>query len=133
MCCFFFFKQKTAYELRISDWSSDVCSSDLRFTRETLSLSISAPVESEAPPIAPIAPELAVLTPSVNDCSSRVSCPTPTQLLTRSGISVISAKDLLAPITINATNTPPYRSLILDQLPPKRHSRVQGSSGSERI
>src|SRR3546814_8411641 len=29
-CCFFFFKQKTAYEMRISDWSSDVCSSDLR-------------------------------------------------------------------------------------------------------
>src|SRR3546814_4681955 len=27
-CCFFF-KQKTAYEMRISDWSSDVCSSDL--------------------------------------------------------------------------------------------------------
>src|SRR3546814_9279971 len=33
ICCFyifFFFKQKTAYEMRISDWSSDVCSSDLR-------------------------------------------------------------------------------------------------------
>src|SRR3546814_1060399 len=29
MIFFFFFKQKTAYELRISDWSSDVCSSDL--------------------------------------------------------------------------------------------------------
>src|SRR3546814_2244201 len=28
---FFFFKQKTAYERRISDWSSDVCSSDLSF------------------------------------------------------------------------------------------------------
>src|SRR3546814_6142620 len=27
---FFFFKQKTSYEMRISDWSSDVCSSDLR-------------------------------------------------------------------------------------------------------
>src|SRR3546814_10701016 len=27
--CFFFFKQKTAYEMRISDWRSDVCSSDL--------------------------------------------------------------------------------------------------------
>src|SRR3546814_5769865 len=27
-CVFFFFKQKTAYEMRISDWSSDVCSSD---------------------------------------------------------------------------------------------------------
>src|SRR3546814_2947692 len=29
MSVFFFFKQKTAYEMRISDWSSDVCSSDL--------------------------------------------------------------------------------------------------------
>src|SRR3546814_2649724 len=29
MLLFFFFNQKTAYELRISDWSSDVCSSDL--------------------------------------------------------------------------------------------------------
>src|SRR3546814_8253102 len=31
MYVFFFFKQKTAYEMRISDWSSDVCSSDLYF------------------------------------------------------------------------------------------------------
>src|SRR3546814_9186125 len=30
VCVVFFFKQKTAYEMRISDWSSDVCSSDLR-------------------------------------------------------------------------------------------------------
>src|SRR3546814_10413119 len=30
---FLFFKQKTAYEMRISDWSSDVCSSDLRISR----------------------------------------------------------------------------------------------------
>src|SRR3546814_13138558 len=29
---FFFFKQKTAYEMRISDWSSDVCSSDLAYS-----------------------------------------------------------------------------------------------------
>src|SRR3546814_17703487 len=29
VCLVFFFKQKTAYEMRISDWSSDVCSSDL--------------------------------------------------------------------------------------------------------
>src|SRR3546814_2405155 len=32
---FFFFKQKTAYEMRISDWSSDVCSSDLQPGVET--------------------------------------------------------------------------------------------------
>src|SRR3546814_4349379 len=31
MCSFLFFKQKTAYEMRISDWSSDVCSSDLKY------------------------------------------------------------------------------------------------------
>src|SRR3546814_12798254 len=31
----FFFKQKTAYEMRISDWSSDVCSSDLRPPRRS--------------------------------------------------------------------------------------------------
>src|SRR3546814_3984139 len=30
---FFFFEQKTAYEMRISDWSSDVCSSDLSYRR----------------------------------------------------------------------------------------------------
>src|SRR3546814_2885849 len=32
-CVCFFFKQKTAYEMRISDWSSDVCSSDLAMAR----------------------------------------------------------------------------------------------------
>src|SRR3546814_10056495 len=34
---FFFFKQKTAYEMRISDWSSDVCSSDLKTEFQPLS------------------------------------------------------------------------------------------------
>src|SRR3546814_7116696 len=33
---FFFFKQKTAYEMRISDWSSDVCSSDLVTVTDTM-------------------------------------------------------------------------------------------------
>src|SRR3546814_19965073 len=33
---FFFFKQKTAYDMRISDWSSDVCSSDLRWRIDVL-------------------------------------------------------------------------------------------------
>src|SRR3546814_18455894 len=55
MCCdcmvfvFFFFKQKTAYEMRISDWSSDVCSSDLeQFRRRGLFLearNVAKPVE----------------------------------------------------------------------------------------
>src|SRR3546814_1476641 len=43
--CVFFFKQKTAYEMRISDWSSDVCSSDL----EELVLLVDLLVEIIAP------------------------------------------------------------------------------------
>src|SRR3546814_3036809 len=42
-CCFdlfFFFKQKTAYEMRISDWSSDVCSSDLEPRWECLRINM---------------------------------------------------------------------------------------------
>src|SRR3546814_16201740 len=39
----FFFKQKTAYEMRISDWSSDVCSSDLRAGRPDAASSV-API-----------------------------------------------------------------------------------------
>src|SRR3546814_6582199 len=38
--CRFFVKQKTAYELRISDWSSDVCSSDLRRLGEGRELAV---------------------------------------------------------------------------------------------
>src|SRR3546814_13148103 len=38
---FFFFKQKTAYEMRISDWSSDVCSSDLYYTGPAAALCLS--------------------------------------------------------------------------------------------
>src|SRR3546814_15160338 len=41
MRIFFFFKQKTAYEMRISDWSSDVCSSDLSAALFDASLSSS--------------------------------------------------------------------------------------------
>src|SRR3546814_4943416 len=40
---FFFFKQKTAYEMRISDWSSDVCSSDLKWTNHKFNLKLVNP------------------------------------------------------------------------------------------
>src|SRR3546814_1991404 len=42
VCVFFFFKQKTAYEMRISDWSSDVCSSDLQHFRPAFACKHSA-------------------------------------------------------------------------------------------
>src|SRR3546814_16508858 len=48
---FFFFKQKTAYEMRISDWSSDVCSSDLprpaRPSRSASLIGVAAPAMRE--------------------------------------------------------------------------------------
>src|SRR3546814_9399870 len=42
---FFFLKQKTAYEMRISDWSSDVCSSDLLVRRCIAAAALDADVE----------------------------------------------------------------------------------------
>src|SRR3546814_6164512 len=42
----FFFKQKTAYEMRISDWSSDVCSSDLEVGKLVHILAPSSPLAS---------------------------------------------------------------------------------------
>src|SRR3546814_3673923 len=54
---FFFFKQKTAYEMRISDWSSDVCSSDL-MNRPPVSISALAtpPIRKRETAIRPSAP-----------------------------------------------------------------------------
>src|SRR3546814_3544201 len=48
---FVFFKQKTAYEMRISDWSSDVCSSDLA-VRRTRSEQVVDPARGEQPAVA---------------------------------------------------------------------------------
>src|SRR3546814_20758404 len=45
--CYFFYKQKTAYEMRISDWSSDVCSSDLLAKAH-----IDAPLDGQADAVA---------------------------------------------------------------------------------
>src|SRR3546814_7922892 len=42
--CFVFFKQKTAYEMRISDWSSDVCSSDLGILKPSRLVAVGAQV-----------------------------------------------------------------------------------------
>src|SRR3546814_4838052 len=51
--CFFFFKQKTAYELRISDWSSDVCSSDLGLAHHDRDLAARV-ADSRRPPFAAV-------------------------------------------------------------------------------
>src|SRR3546814_7134090 len=50
---FFFFKQKTAYEMRISDWSSDVCSSDLVANDYALAVWGLKPVRDPAPLLSP--------------------------------------------------------------------------------
>src|SRR3546814_2715916 len=47
MSVFFFFKQKTAYEVRISDWSSDVCSSDPQLTIQRMPFTLITQFEDE--------------------------------------------------------------------------------------
>src|SRR3546814_3709255 len=68
---FFFFKQKTAYEMRISDWSSDVCSSDLlgAVTAATACLVKGAPAHEVAE-----IPEGARKTLSIEHPSGEMSC-----------------------------------------------------------
>src|SRR3546814_10738416 len=74
LCCIFFFKQKTAYEMRISDWSSDVCSSDLARS----SAQVPAPTIGESP----TRPQRLPVTPPVEvaaatwPCASRATAPT---------------------------------------------------------
>src|SRR3546814_6360601 len=70
MFLFFFFKQKTAYEMRISDWSSDVCSSDLFLKAQQTSRSalielsrwVASPVTEVAGDIPPLESHVAALT-----------------------------------------------------------------------
>src|SRR3546814_21110840 len=50
---FFFFKQKTAYDMRISDWSSDVCSSDLSRNRRVKAAGSASPARSPKKPNPP--------------------------------------------------------------------------------
>src|SRR3546814_6460951 len=72
LLCFLFFKQKTAYEMRISDWSSDVCSSDLkgegRWFHHPPYPPIDAPHQSAHLPSMTIA-----ITPSGQACGARVT------------------------------------------------------------
>src|SRR3546814_15039061 len=51
--CFFFFKQKTAYEMRISDWSSDVCSSDLETPHDAIDRHLDQAVDDTQADIGP--------------------------------------------------------------------------------
>src|SRR3546814_6030438 len=103
----FFFKQKTAYGMRISDWSSDVCSSDLDVPAAT-SLAGAAPAKISASSLAATAVAVAVtdaaaassaLLLSVMSSTKRVSTPT------------IAPDDALLLVTmLTANRTDPGRS-----------------------
>src|SRR3546814_9397065 len=74
---FFFFKQKTAYEMRISDWSSDVCSSDLGdgwTTDDNIDFEcVGIRPATRRPPRAPRSEERRVGKECVSTCRSRWS------------------------------------------------------------
>src|SRR3546814_3921231 len=69
MLYIFFFKQKTAYEMRISDWSSDVCSSDLLdFDQRQQTLAYVAALNYETKLL--IKPECSKVGMKLNDCET---------------------------------------------------------------
>src|SRR3546814_8742246 len=83
LCAFFFFKQKTAYELRISDWSSDVCSSDLASrVRRDIQAPVTVAVAAGAPATAsPLATDMASA-PAVLAEADSLAAATVTELFT---------------------------------------------------
>src|SRR3546814_9007667 len=65
--CIFFFKQNTAYEMRISDWSSDVCSSDLAKDKRKLGFKQARELEQLPARIEALEMRIAELTAAMND------------------------------------------------------------------
>src|SRR3546814_1505650 len=95
----FFFKQKTAYEMRISDWSSDVCSSDLyarpRLTRQdigALHLPSVSPSPSSVTPNFPSALDIQddyFDGPAVADLGGEASAMAPVDMMDATGQSAL--------------------------------------------
>src|SRR3546814_1108717 len=101
-CFFFFFNQKTAYEMRISDWSSDVCSSDL----QALSLTIAGERLLEA--VAPLIDDLGRIFDSMSG---------PHELRLRVGVLPLFASHVLMPQLPRLRNLHPELHLDLDTAP----------------
>src|SRR3546814_3188245 len=92
----FFFKQKTAYEMRISDWSSDVCSSDLASDNSmtmngvsTMPSRFDAAAATTAPATLPRAMEVKAIDDwTVEGSAARNSMPAQSGWATKPGISI---------------------------------------------
>src|SRR3546814_7537967 len=87
---YFCFKQKTAYEMRISDWSSDLCSSDLRAPPSSRVLRQSNP--GERPALVRVE-EVPVAAPDVP--VRRDAAPTPEHHLVRHELAVVDRKSVV--------------------------------------
>src|SRR3546814_6280863 len=72
---FFFFKQKTAYEMRISDWSSDVCSSDLLLRGGDVATVAIEDVERDRDARRQCGRIFIIETPHADDCRHIGDCP----------------------------------------------------------
>src|SRR3546814_2156799 len=108
MFFFFFFKQKTAYEMRISDWSSDVCSSDLsRAVKSRFAFFIRAPAQS------------------VEFGYSSMEIPAPSRAFTK-------APPLRGTITVPGDKSISHRALMLSALA-VGESRVEGLLEGEDV
>src|SRR3546814_11153462 len=110
MTVIFFFKQKTAYEMRISDWSSDVCSSDLAISRNgpsgrvtcrprrPLSSSTSSRLPPPRSPISPSASGMPATTPPAEDRKSVVEGKSVSVRVDLGGRRIIKKKTIAIPL-----------------------------------
>src|SRR3546814_15752035 len=99
----FFFKQKTAYEMRISDWSSDVCSSDLRAEYSPADSNFSCPYSRSR------SRRWYRTSPSV---SSRIRMDFSTNAVTRSSTSVEFMSCPHTPSAASRSNPPDRKSVV---------------------
>src|SRR3546814_15323939 len=122
---FFFFKQKTAYEMRISDWSSDVCSSDLAGCVATACEAVPVPRAARAAAVASssssrkltIAVDGALAARSSKIIRGVVPAPYTAWLAS-------SSIDSTAPSSATPTNSPPARD---------QDQKIGGAARRERV
>src|SRR3546814_12130389 len=125
---FFFFKQKTAYEMRISDWSSDVCSSDLETDQKPApdaNISAIALDTGQAPPVIGVAPPMqAAAAPADEPSSPQPVQAVRTEIAAEDRKSVVQGKRVSVPVA-NGARRILQKNKTLDRSPALIDRRVQ--------
>src|SRR3546814_11636809 len=121
---FFFFKQKTAYEMRISDWSSDVCSSDLRGLAPLIGFSIAESDFGQTPYLASSA------VPATVSPAEDTSLPMPSTVLHALTMNIVAKNASPTILRISVSPDPTGTDALCD--PNKRHDQTRHIMPNEK-